>query len=528
MRRLVAALVAVVAVALPSAAQAAVDEYALPEGSRPLGLARAPDGAMWVLESGRASIARVAEDGTVAHVPAPGWTILTDATVADGNLWFTDAGSDRLGRAAAGETLGPIGAWDFGSSCDPAGVATAPDGAVWFVKPGCNMVGRVDPASAPNSSHDDFPVPVGTEPMRIAAGPDGAMWFTAHGTGRIGRVAADGTITYPVPGRLDAPYDLVTGPDGNLWATERGAGAILRITPAGEVTRFTAGVPAGARPEGIAAGADGHLYAAAPGADAILRISVSGSIGLIGLRAGAGPREVAAAEDGAVWFSASAGDWVGRWTPDPESPPAVAPPPAPPAPAAPAPPALAPPEPEPRLGKTVVAEPTRGKVRVTLPGSRRAYVLRSADDIPLGSTIDVRHGRLAVTAALPGGATQSGNFWGGFFKVRQSGKRSHRGVTTLELRSNLTCSTQATAAGSKARKKKRRRNTLWGSDRRGKFRTRGRNATATVRGTVWRTTDTCAGTVVFVASGAVAVRDSARKRTVTVRRGHRYVARDPR
>ena len=35
---------------------------------------------------------------------------------------------------------------------------------------------------------------------------------------------------------------------------------------------------------------------------------------------------------------------------------------------------------------------------------------------------------------------------------------------------------------------------LWGRDRHGRFRTRGRNAVATVRGTVWKTADSCAGT----------------------------------
>jgi hypothetical protein len=47
-----------------------------------------------------------------------------------------------------------------------------------------------------------------------------------------------------------------------------------------------------------------------------------------------------------------------------------------------------------------------------------------------------------------------------------------------------------------------------------------------VRGTVWRTTDRCDGTLVTVSSGQVSVRDSVRKRTVTVRKGHSYLARN--
>ncbi len=502
MRRLVIALAAITALTLPALARAGVSQYPLPSGAHPSGITQAPDGAMWALEDGGASIDRVVPDGTVARFPASGFPSLVDATFdLGGNLWFTGGTADRLGRAPAGATLGAISTWNFGPGCQPTGVATGPDGAVWFSKLDCNVVGRIDPTSAPDSAHLDVHLPDGTEPMRITAGPDGAMWFTAYGSGRIGRVAPDGTVTWPVPGGLDHPYDLATGADGNLWVTSDDA--ILRVTTSGAVTRFTAGLPAG--PRGIAAGPDGNLYVAASGADALAQVHLDGTITPIALPAGAGPQDVAASRDGSIWFTATSGGWIGRWTADPPAPP----------------PAVAAP-PEPQLGKTVVAAPTSGKVRVTNPGSKRSYVLRGTGKVPVGATFDTRHGRVAITTALPGDKTQRGRFWGGFFKVRQSRSRSLRGMTTLELRSNLSCSDARAAA----KKKRKRTNSLWGSDRHGKFRTRGRNATATVRGTVWRTTDTCNGTLVSVSSGRVSVRDSVRRRTVTVRSGHRYLARN--
>ena len=506
MRRLASVLAAVVVLIAPAAATAAVTEHPLPAGSRPLGIAQAPDGSVWALEDGDATIARVAPDGAVTRFPATGFSDLVDATVdLTGALWFTGGESDLLGRAATGATLGPISTWVFGSGCDPSGVATATDGSVWFTKPGCDVVGRIAAGSPANSGHDDFHVPWGTGPRGVAPGPDGAIWFTAYGSGRIGRIARDGTLSWPVPGGLDRPYDIVTGPDGNLWVTESGgAGAILRVTPAGIVTRFSQGLAAGANPQGIAASTDGSLYVAAYAADAIARVGTDGTIVQIPLRAGAGPRGVAPAADGSVWFTAHDGGWVGHLTSDA--------PPARPVPVAAG--------PSPELGRTVVATPTSGTVRVTLPGARRSFVLRAADDIPVGSTVDTRHGHVSITTALPGGATQRGNFWGGFFKVRQSRATRLRGMTTLELRSNLTCGTTARAAAV------RRRNSLWGSDRRGRFRTHGRNATATVRGTIWHTTDRCDGTLVTVQSGAVRVHDTVLRRTVTVRRGHSYLARN--
>jgi hypothetical protein len=66
---------------------------------------------------------------------------------------------------------------------------------------------------------------------------------------------------------------------------------------------------------------------------------------------------------------------------------------------------------------------------------------------------------------------------------------------------------------------------LWGSDRHGRFQTRGRGSVATVRGTRWITEDRCEGTLTRVTEGAVAVYDLRRHRTQVVTHGHRYLAR---
>ena len=59
----------------------------------------------------------------------------------------------------------------------------------------------------------------------------------------------------------------------------------------------------------------------------------------------------------------------------------------------------------------------------------------------------------------------------------------------------------------------------------GRFRTRGRNSTATVRGTEWSVVDRCDGTLTTVKRGTVVVRDRVKHRTVTLRSGQRYLAR---
>ena len=64
---------------------------------------------------------------------------------------------------------------------------------------------------------------------------------------------------------------------------------------------------------------------------------------------------------------------------------------------------------------------------------------------------------------------------------------------------------------------------LWGNGS-GHFRTKGRYAAATVRGTNWLTADRCDGTQVKVRRGVVAVLDIPLRKTVTVRAGKSYLA----
>jgi hypothetical protein len=204
--------------------------------------------------------------------------------------------------------------------------------------------------------------------------------------------------------------------------------------------------------------------------------------------------------------------------PVPAPAPAVAPAPVPVAPA----PA---PQPVATLGSTVVAAPVAGTVRVKAPGAAGFTTLAAGATIPVGAVLDTRGGTVALTTALDGGRTQTATFHSGVFQVRQS-KTAH-GLTDIFLRGPaLNCGpTRASARAAAVAKRKPPKRQLWGRDNGGRFRTHGKNSAATVRGTSWVTTDTCAGTRTTVRSGAVSVRDVHRHRTVLVRAGHSYLAR---
>jgi hypothetical protein len=217
----------------------------------------------------------------------------------------------------------------------------------------------------------------------------------------------------------------------------------------------------------------------------------------------------------------------------PVAPPAVAPaptpaigaPPAVPPPVGGPTPALAPPAP-PVLGQSVgVAAPT-GDVLVRLPGADRAVALTSPASVPVGSILDTRKGTLSLSSALPGDGTQTGTFHGGLFEIRQAA--GARGMTELVLRGPRPLCGAAGAARGAAASAKRPPRALWGRDDHGRFRTRGSNSVATVRGTAWYVEDRCDGTLTRVSKGSVSVRDLHRQRTVIVHAGDSYLARSGR
>jgi ferric-dicitrate binding protein FerR (iron transport regulator) len=74
-----------------------------------------------------------------------------------------------------------------------------------------------------------------------------------------------------------------------------------------------------------------------------------------------------------------------------------------------------------------------------------------------------------------------------------------------------------------AKKRRKPHRRLFGHVK-GRFRTRGRHSTATVRGTKYLVKDECKGTTTSVTQGSVFVRDFAKHKTKIVRAGHSYLA----
>ena len=162
--------------------------------------------------------------------------------------------------------------------------------------------------------------------------------------------------------------------------------------------------------------------------------------------------------------------------------------------------------------------------------------------IPNGTVINALHGTLTLITA--GGTqhstlstdakkkkkskvkTQTGKFGGAVFKVTQT----RSGLATISLVSNAfkgapsfaSCKTKKGKAVGAAVSSKTLQ--LLHSSAHGKFRTKGKYAAATVRGTIWTIADRCDGTLTHAIKDSVTVSDFVRHKTIILRPGHSYLA----
>ena len=192
----------------------------------------------------------------------------------------------------------------------------------------------------------------------------------------------------------------------------------------------------------------------------------------------------------------------------------------------------------PSLGKSFDVSAT-GLVLIKLHG--KFVPLTELRQIPAGTVVNALRGTLKLTTTAPqaakkgktkkrGAKTQTATFGGAVFKVTQDRSGASKGIATVSLVEGAfkgaptfaSCKANKGNASSAAVSKKVLQ--LLHASGHGKFRTKGRYAAATVRGTIWTTADRCDGTLVHSIKDSVTVNDLVRHKTVIVRAGHSYLA----
>ena len=180
----------------------------------------------------------------------------------------------------------------------------------------------------------------------------------------------------------------------------------------------------------------------------------------------------------------------------------------------------------PQPGEIVGARAVSGRVLVKKAGENKFIELEGQTEIPVGSQVDTTRGVIMLTSGLGGGRTNSSQFYDGLFTILQ--KKARNAFMTLRMDGGnfRACSRRSLSTLSVDAKRKRPVRRLWGNGK-GRFTTKGRYSSATVRGTKWLVQDRCDGTLTRVLRGIVLVRDFRARKNVSVRAGRSYLAKAP-
>jgi len=183
-----------------------------------------------------------------------------------------------------------------------------------------------------------------------------------------------------------------------------------------------------------------------------------------------------------------------------------------------------------RIGGPPTPPPGKENVQVTgivlIKVNGKFVPLKGFKQVPLGTELDTTKGKVKLTS--PDGSTAF--FYEGRFIILGGmdtpgpGKSKKLVVIRLTGGNFDACGTRGTAGFSaKPKPKGKPIRHAWGNAS-GSFRTKGRYASATVRGTLWRTDDYCNGTLITVLRGKVDVLDLVLHKHSLISAGHTYFA----
>jgi streptogramin lyase len=264
----------VVALSKPTPVVAAIGQasaYTTPIGSRPGAITVGPDKNLWFTMAGSNKVGKMTTTGTATEYALPAGSAPSDiASGPESRLWFTNYGTDKIGKIS---TTGAITEYTLPAGSKPCGITEGPTGVVWYTDSGTDKVVQM----IPSGTKIEYSLTSGSHPCEIVYGPDGNLWFTESNRQRIAKVSTTGTVTeYAVPSG-GSPSAITVGPDGNIWFTLFGNNKVGKLTTSGVFTEYS--LAATSFPEGIATGPDGNLWVTEWGANRkIARVTTGGTI----------------------------------------------------------------------------------------------------------------------------------------------------------------------------------------------------------------------------------------------------------
>jgi virginiamycin B lyase len=251
---------------------------------------------------------------TITEFPTGGVFPNTIVAGPDGNLWFTLAISNEIGRITQ---TGVVKRFPLPTPLPPGfepqgpiGIIVGRDGRLWFAENAQSQLGAIDPRTA---VIQEFPLPLATGPWYLTLGSDGMFWITElFATSQIGRATRRGrqVRTYDMPpgvGPISLAGGITLGTDGRVWFGAPGANSIGAISHSGTVTLYPLpALRAGDRvPAFIISGPDGNLWFTEQGSNQIGRMRTDGTLlGEFDIPTpGSAPNQITVGPDGNIWFT---------------------------------------------------------------------------------------------------------------------------------------------------------------------------------------------------------------------------------
>jgi virginiamycin B lyase len=293
-----------------------ITEFPVGPGSAPRYIHPGPDGNLWFTDGGtNLGVDRISTTGEfITPIPDPNGPVDL-VTLPDGTVVRTaDRGIGR--RLPSGDVVTRDAAIFFYA------IALMPDGTARFSGES-NVYGVCRITSIANLNFGCSDASPQTRLTGLALGSDGRMWAAASEANVVYRLDANGgfqdkQIDLP-PG--STPARLVLAGDRNLWVTMHDASAVDRISPSG--TRLTPRypLPPGSGPNDITVGPDGALWIAEYDGNRIDRMTLDGTVTnkFDVPTPGAQPTGITTGPDGAIWFTELGAGKIGRLQLDPAS-----------------------------------------------------------------------------------------------------------------------------------------------------------------------------------------------------------------
>ncbi|MCC6231003.1 MAG: PQQ-binding-like beta-propeller repeat protein [Verrucomicrobiales bacterium] len=253
----------------------------------------APNGDLYVADTGNHRVKKLTPDGQVVRV----------------------AGSGTPGRAD-----GPAATAEFR---DPIGLCVGPDGTVYVADYGNHLIRTVSPegivATLAGSGTPGLVDGTGANasfnhPSDLALAPDGFLFVTDFDNHAIRRVSPSGEVVtwsgsaspgtvngFRTQARFNRPAGIAVDAEGTLWITQWGQPQIRRLSADGQVSTFAGTGEAGYRdgdaatarfrePDGIVVDAHHNLFITDRGNHVIRRLSAQGLVQTVAGSSAAGAR----------------------------------------------------------------------------------------------------------------------------------------------------------------------------------------------------------------------------------------------